>query len=191
MKRNHISFSRDESRSATSYGSSSIDTGYAPYVSSIGRGLDTNRSGTSRYQEGRYSHAQIDLQPAEVEADHQVMHYRTEHEDMGSSQTQSNNNQMYTGFYNEGGRPRVTFNDTPRYAKSTNQVGSSGYGQMYETGNSHSLGRTYNSSRSVTERNSEWYDVKIPPFNGKEGWKTWINRVEAVAERRNWSEECK
>ena len=44
---------------------------------------------------------------------------------------------MYTDFYNEGGRPRVTFNDTPRYASSTNQVGNLGFGQMYETGNSH------------------------------------------------------
>ena len=166
-QRNHIPFSREQWRSATSHASSSIDTGFAPYVSSIGGNLDANQSGTSRYQEGRYSQAQIDLQPAEVEADHQAMHYRTEHEGMGSSQTQSNNNQMYTGFYNEGGRPRVTFNDTPRYASSTNQVGNLGYGQMYETGNSHNFGRTTNNSRSVTERNSEWYGVKIPPFNGR------------------------
>ena len=154
-QRNHILFSRDQWRNATSHARSSIDTGYAPYVSSKGGGLDANQSGTSRYQEGRYSQAQIDLQPAEVEADHQAVHYRTEHEGMGSSQTQSNNNQMYTDFYNEGGRPRVTFNDTPRYASSTNQVGNLGFGQMYETGNSHNLGRTSNNSRSVTERNSE------------------------------------
>ena len=190
-QRNHIPFSRDQWHSAASHASSSIDTGFAPYVSSIGGALDANQSGTSRYQEGRYSQAHIDLQPAEVEADHQAMHYRTEHEGMGSSQTQSNNNQMYTGFYNEGGRSRVTFNDTPRYASCTNQVGNLGYGQMYETGDSRSLGRTSNSSRSVTKRNSEWYDLKIPPFNGKEDWKTWINRFEAIAERRNWSEECK
>ena len=190
-QRNHIPFSRDQWRSATSHASSSIDTGFAPYVSSIGGGLDANQSGTSRYQEGRYSQAQIGLKPAEVEADHQAMHYRTEHEGMGSSQTQSNNNQMYTGIYNAGGRPRVTFNDTPRYASSTNQVGNLGYGQMYETGNSHNLGRTSNNSWSVTERNSEWYGVKIPLFNGKEDWKTWINQFEAIAGRRNWSVECK
>ena len=31
----------------------------------------------------------------------------------------------------------------------------------------------------------------MPPFNGKEDWKVWINRFEAIAERRNWSDETK
>ena len=31
----------------------------------------------------------------------------------------------------------------------------------------------------------------MPPFNGKEDWKVWINRFEAIAERRNWSDENK
>ena len=131
-------------------------------------GLETKRSGTSGYQEGRYSHAQINLQPAEDKTDHQVMHYRTEHEGMGSSQTQSNNNQMYTDFYNEGGRPKGKINDTPRYARNTNQVGNLGYGPVYDTGKSHKLGRTSYSSRSGTESNFEWYGLKIPTFNGKE-----------------------
>ena len=36
-----------------------------------------------------------------------------------------------------------------------------------------------------------FYGLKLPPFNGKEDWKVWINRFEAIAERRNWSEETK
>ena len=31
----------------------------------------------------------------------------------------------------------------------------------------------------------------MPPYNGKEEWKVWINRFEAIADRRNWSEEVK
>ena len=37
----------------------------------------------------------------------------------------------------------------------------------------------------------EPYDAKIPPFNGKEDWKVWVNRFEAVAERRNWDGETR
>ena len=51
-----------------------------------------------------------------------------------------------------------------------------------------------NSSRSVTERrysSPEYYGLKVPPFNGKEDWKTLVNRFEAIAERRNWTEESK
>ena len=36
-----------------------------------------------------------------------------------------------------------------------------------------------------------FYGLKLPPFNGKEDWKVWINRFEAIAERRNWSDETK
>lgn len=34
-------------------------------------------------------------------------------------------------------------------------------------------------------------EAKLPPFTGKEEWKTWFNRFEAVARRRNWDEETK
>ena len=37
----------------------------------------------------------------------------------------------------------------------------------------------------------DYSEVKLPPFNGKEEWKIWINRFEAVAERKNWDEEKK
>ena len=33
--------------------------------------------------------------------------------------------------------------------------------------------------------------MKIPPFNGKEDWNIWINRFEAIADRRKWSEGAK
>ncbi|MCG7867519.1 MAG: hypothetical protein JAY74_14290 [Candidatus Thiodiazotropha taylori] len=33
--------------------------------------------------------------------------------------------------------------------------------------------------------------VKLPPFNGKEDWKVWVSRFEAIAERRSWSDEMK
>ena len=34
-------------------------------------------------------------------------------------------------------------------------------------------------------------EPKLPPFTGKEEWKVWFNRFEAVARRRNWCEEAK
>lgn len=34
-------------------------------------------------------------------------------------------------------------------------------------------------------------EIKLPPFNGKEEWKVWVSRFEAIANRRQWSEETK
>ena len=62
---------------------------------------------------------------------------------------------------------------------------------MEETSVSRKFGRTYNSSRLEADRSSEWNGLKIPPFNSKEDWKTWINRFEVIAERSNWSAESK
>ena len=42
-----------------------------------------------------------------------------------------------------------------------------------------------------SQTNPGLYDVKVPPFNGKEDWKVWVSRFEAVAERRSWSDEMK
>ena len=37
---------------------------------------------------------------------------------------------------------------------------------------------------------SIWFnEIKLPPFNGKEEWKIWVSRLEAIANRRQWSEE--
>ena len=34
-------------------------------------------------------------------------------------------------------------------------------------------------------------DVKLPPFNGKEDWKVWITRFEAISQRCNWNEDTR
>lgn len=34
-------------------------------------------------------------------------------------------------------------------------------------------------------------NIKLPAFTGKEDWKVWIRRFEAIAERRDWSDENK
>ena len=144
-----------------------------------------------RYQEGRYSHRSMGSHPEDTEEDYEFIQYRSRQEGMGPSQTQSNDSQRYTGPYNEGGRSRGTFNEMPRYVRNADQRENYGYEQMQEMSGSRNLGRMRNSSRSEAGRSSEWYGLKIPPFNGKEDWKTWINRFEAIAERRNWSEESK
>ena len=43
-------------------------------------------------------------------------------------------------------------------------------------------------SQETTRRNDH---VKIPPFNGKEDWRMWIARFEAIAERNAWRDEEK
>ncbi|MCG8112821.1 MAG: hypothetical protein N0E59_18855 [Candidatus Thiodiazotropha taylori] len=39
--------------------------------------------------------------------------------------------------------------------------------------------------------NAGFPDFKLPPFNGKEDWKVWLNRFEAVATRKHWSDDDK
>ena len=186
--RNRVSLSRDEPNSTTSH-VSSIDTGYAPHAMSTDESYGTYLQG--RYQEGRYSHRSMGSHPEDTEDEYEFTQYRSGHEGKGSSQTQSNDGQRYTGPYNEDGRSRVTFNEIPRYVRNTDHRENYGYEQMQEMSGSRNLGRMRNSSRSDADRSSEWYGLKIPPFNGKEDWTTWINRFEAIAERRNWSEESK
>ena len=41
------------------------------------------------------------------------------------------------------------------------------------------------------QRNSPFLDAKLPLYNGKEDWKVWLNRFEAVAKRRNWDDDTK
>ena len=64
----------------------------------------------------------------------------------------------------------------------------------YYRGESQVFPRGQNNYRlggSRSQSSSECYGLKIPPFNGKEDWKVWINRFEAIAERRHWNEETK
>ena len=41
------------------------------------------------------------------------------------------------------------------------------------------------------QQSSNCHDLKLPPFNGKEDWKVWINRFQVIVERRNWSDETR
>ncbi|MES9970529.1 MAG: hypothetical protein ABW092_10890, partial [Candidatus Thiodiazotropha sp.] len=53
-------------------------------------------------------------------------------------------------------------------------------------------GRNYQSSWHVNQPARMYLsDAKLPPFNGKEDWKVWIARFEAIAKRRNWNDETK
>ena len=41
------------------------------------------------------------------------------------------------------------------------------------------------------QQSSNCHHLKLTTFNGKEDWQVWINRLEVLAERRNWSEETR
>lgn len=45
--------------------------------------------------------------------------------------------------------------------------------------------------QTVQQFNSTYLEAKLPPFNGKEDWKVWLSRFEAVARRRNWNDDAK
>ena len=52
----------------------------------------------------------------------------------------------------------------------------------------------YNFQRSLESRRQQspvGYGFKLPPFNGKEERRVWINRFEAIAERRQWDNDTK
>ena len=51
--------------------------------------------------------------------------------------------------------------------------------------------RTRSSESDRFQSLSGFNDVKLLPFNGKEDWKVWVSRYEAIAERRSWSNEIK
>ena len=52
--------------------------------------------------------------------------------------------------------------------------------------------RHYQRPQEVGRTNSASFpEAKLPSFNGKEEWKVWLNRFEAVARRRNWNDDGK
>ena len=55
--------------------------------------------------------------------------------------------------------------------------------------------KTYprNNSFNVNRRQQcrSKYDMKLPSFDGKEDWKVWVSRFEAIAERRQWDDDTK
>ena len=88
----------------------------------------------------------------------------------------------------------MTFSETNRCGRDTIRGDDFEYERMPEAGEPHSFSRTQDSYRTRSGRrqsspeNCGW---KIPPYNGKKEWKVWINRFEAIADRRTWSEEVK
>ena len=65
--------------------------------------------------------------------------------------------------------------------------------QRTEDATQYSRRRTINGRPDQPNRRPNWEssDIKLPPFNGKEDWKVWINRFETVAERKHWDEETR
>ena len=101
--------------------------------------------------------------------------------------------------YQRGDRPNRSFEDQRvRFDGSQNRFfrydTSNETEPAYYRGESQVFPRGQNNYRlggSRSQSSSECYGLKIPPFNGKEDWKVWINRFEAIAERRHWNEETK
>ena len=55
--------------------------------------------------------------------------------------------------------------------------------------------KTYSRNNSFNENRRQQYrsnyDMKLPSFDGKEDWKVWVSRFEAIAERRQWDDDTK
>ena len=55
--------------------------------------------------------------------------------------------------------------------------------------------KTYPRNNSFNENRRQQYrsnyDMKLPSFDGKEDWKVWVSRFEAIAERRQWDDDTK
>ena len=55
--------------------------------------------------------------------------------------------------------------------------------------------KTYSRNNSFNENRRQQYrsnyDMKLPSFDGKEDWKVWVSRFEAIAEKRQWDDDIK
>ena len=55
--------------------------------------------------------------------------------------------------------------------------------------------KTYPRNNSFNENRRQQYrsnyDMKLPSFDGKEDWKVWVSRFEAIAERRQWDDDTR
>ena len=115
-------------------------------------------------------------------------------EDTGNAVNLANRSQRYNGQRDDEGRPSVTFSDTYRYDRGIPRGDYCEYDRPLEACGSNSFPRAHDGYRARSGRrfsSPETYGWKMPPYNGKEEWKVWINRFEAIADRRNWSEEVK
>ncbi|VDI01477.1 Hypothetical predicted protein [Mytilus galloprovincialis] len=66
----------------------------------------------------------------------------------------------------------------------------------FRTANQHRQENVYAAPRQEIDRHTQEVTVnnsnpKLPAFNGKDDWKVWINRFEAIARRRSWTDEEK
>ncbi|CAG2200883.1 unnamed protein product [Mytilus edulis] len=63
----------------------------------------------------------------------------------------------------------------------------------FRTANQHRQENVYAAPRQEIDRHTQVNssNPKLPAFNGKDDWKVWINRFEAIARRRSWTDEEK
>ena len=74
---------------------------------------------------------------------------------------------------------------------SNNEVHENGWTENCTLSNA-TKGRNYQVSCQVRQPARPYLsDVKLPPFNGKEDWKVWITRFEAIAHRCYWNEDTR
>ena len=83
------------------------------------------------------------------------------------------------------------YRTNPMQTQSFESDNSSGHVQFRMPENTHVPYRARQSQSDRFQSLSGVNDVKLPPFNGKEDWKVWVSRFEAIAERRSWPKETK
>ena len=154
------------------------------------QGTINHTSDDTSNQEYLYSAPGMASQIA-AESEHQMTNYIPSCNGAGYRHFYSDQNQGYVGQPNGNRNPRVTFEDyqSGHCDRSPDQLG-----QPHSLYENRGFVRSKNVSRPVTVKRQpspECHGLKVPPFNGKEDWKVWINRFEAIAERRNWSEDVK
>lgn len=142
-------------------------------------GRPTYRNDQSHYREYGRSTYQQESRPTYRES-------RPTYDELGRSTCQ------------DGGRSTYLDESYLSYRQSNPQnqeclsVGSCQRGQHQD--NTDPTPTRYNFQRSLESRRQQspfGYGFKLPPFNGKEEWRVWINRFEAIAERRQWDNDTK
>ena len=143
------------------------------------------------YDKGKKVSAYNETFSAETERDYWDPRYDSTDKGTGYCRFRSSHSNGYTGRQNEVELPRVSFEETPRYDRLQIETEL----LTMKEGKIQNPPILYQySNKSISRRRQpspEYYGLKIPPFNGKEDWRVWINRFEATAERRKWSEEVK
>ncbi|MCG7879269.1 MAG: retrotransposon gag domain-containing protein, partial [Candidatus Thiodiazotropha endolucinida] len=113
-----------------------------------------------------------------------------------SSSTSQNHDARWADNYQRTDRPDYNYSgNTYRYNSTY------GYGLENDNASRHVRFRTHDNpriqNRHLGARDDRYQtqggsnEIKLPPFNGKEEWKVWVSRFEAIANRRQWSNETK